>query len=186
MRGWFLATLFAGVSMPALAANLSPSDIVLSDGLTRWLHMQDGLEDAHWRVFDLMHDVDQEGGLRPERLRADMDRMTLDHVSEVIERVMRSDIDDDGGVTLEEITAMEPAREPNDLRQEFAAYDADGDGRADRAAVSAGARSRAEDINAASPLPEMATWDLDGDRVASRAEIRAVLEVHAPELWPAR
>ncbi|SFI46823.1 hypothetical protein [Jannaschia pohangensis] len=179
----------AAIALAALVSGAAAAEVpnvVPSATLTQWLRAQGDVDAAQWRVFDLMHAADQFDGLRPERLDSDLKRMTQDEVSEVTERVMRSDIDDDGAVTLDEFITMEPARTPEDLQREFARYDPDGDRRADRAAVNLGARTAGEAESAANPLREMAAWDLDGDRVATRDEIRRVLDANAPAIWPAR
>ena len=185
IRAASLLVLALPLACPAWAGR-SAGTVDISDRLGSWLAAQDGPEAAEWLVFDRMHDVDQLDGLRPERLQADMDRMALDFVSEVTERVLRSDIDDDGAVTREEFLEMNPATPLADLQADFRRYDPDGDGLTRREAVLQAERARAEAENAASPLHEIATWDLDGDRIATRPEIHEVLTALAPKIWPAR
>lgn len=180
------ATIVAFLPTVAIGGSIAPSDIAMSDGLVTWLRAQSTMEAAQWVVLDEMHLVDQLDGLRAERLQSDMDHMLMDRVSEVIERAMRSDIDDDAEISLPEFVAMNPAENPDTLRNTFLTYDPDGNGLTDRRVVASVERQVTQQSNATSPLHEMATWELDGDRLVTRVEIQLVLAAQSKTIWPSQ
>lgn len=177
-----LALLLTVLAAPLGAETTAPS-VTPSPGLSLWLAGQPGPEAALDAIIAMMSEVDQSNGLRPERLEADMEVLTGDIVSEATERVMRTDVDDDGTVTFAEFDAMNPRLDDATLRSTFAPYDLDADGRTDREAIAAGERATVGARLDASPLRDVAQWDTDGDGVAQAADIQTVLAQLPNTVW---